>query len=56
MDRRACCVSPSEGLMTTDGSLTDAGRALRQELEDRTDGVALSAYDALRTMPARWPA
>jgi hypothetical protein len=35
------------GLMTADGVLTDAGRALRQELEDRTDRVALAAYDAL---------
>ena len=35
------------GLVTADGTLTDAGRALRQELEDRTDAIALSAYDAL---------
>ena len=35
------------GLLTTDGELTDAGRDLRQELEDRTDAVALCAYDAL---------
>jgi hypothetical protein len=35
------------GLVTADGALTDAGRALRQELEDRTDAIALSAYDAL---------
>ena len=35
------------GLLTTDGALTDSGRDLRQELEDRTDAVALSAYDAL---------
>ncbi len=35
------------GLVTPDGALTDAGRALREELEDRTDAVALSAYDAL---------
>jgi hypothetical protein len=37
----------ARGLMTTDGALTDAGTALRQELEDRTDAIALSAYDAL---------
>jgi hypothetical protein len=35
------------GLLTTDGALTDAGAALRQELEDRTDALALVAYDAL---------
>ncbi len=35
------------GLVTPDGALTDAGRALREELEERTDAVALSAYDAL---------
>jgi hypothetical protein len=35
------------GLMTTDGALTAAGTALRQELEDRTDAVAVGAYAAL---------
>jgi hypothetical protein len=35
------------GVMTADGALTDAGRALREELEARTDAVALCAYDAL---------
>ena len=37
----------ARGLMTSEGALTDAGRALRQELEDRTDRVALVAYDTL---------
>lgn len=35
------------GLMTSAGQLTDEGRAFKQELEDRTDRIALSAYEAL---------
>jgi hypothetical protein len=35
------------GLLTPGGELTPDGEALRRELEDRTDAVALSAYDAL---------
>jgi hypothetical protein len=35
------------GLVTGDGDLTDAGRALKHEIEARTDDVALSAYAAL---------
>jgi hypothetical protein len=35
------------GLLAGDGALTAAGTALRQELEDRTDALALGAYDAL---------
>jgi hypothetical protein len=35
------------GLMTADGALTDAGRALRQQLEDDTDRVALAGYVGL---------
>ena len=35
------------GLLTADGTPTEAGRAVKQELEDRTDQVALCAYAAL---------
>jgi len=35
------------GLLGGDGSLTDDGAALRAELEERTDALALSAYDVL---------
>ena len=35
------------GLLTPDGALTRAGRALKQDIEDRTDALALGAYDAL---------
>jgi len=35
------------GLMTRDGELTDAGAALRQQLEDRTDELALAGYVGL---------
>jgi Helix-turn-helix family len=35
------------GLMTSDGALTDAGAALRQQLEDRTDELALAGYVGL---------
>lgn len=35
------------GLMTADGQLTDAGHALKADIEDRTDQVALPAYAVL---------
>jgi hypothetical protein len=35
------------GLMTSGGTLTETGAALRQELEDRTDEVALAGYGGL---------
>lgn len=35
------------GLLTADGALTDAGRDLKQRLEDDTDALALTALDAL---------
>jgi hypothetical protein len=35
------------GLLDGDGSLTDAGRDLKQRIEDTTDQLALSALDAL---------
>jgi hypothetical protein len=35
------------GWLTPDGSFTDAGRAHRQGVEDRTDALALPAYEAL---------
>ena len=35
------------GLLTPDGGLTRDGRALKQDIEDRTDAVALGAYDVL---------
>jgi hypothetical protein len=35
------------GLMRPDGSLTDAGRDLKEHLESRTDAVALSALECL---------
>jgi helix-turn-helix protein len=35
------------GWLTSDGTFTDAGRAHRQEVEDRTDALALPAYEAL---------
>jgi hypothetical protein len=34
-------------LLTTDGALTAEGSAFKTELEDRTDRIALGAYDAL---------
>jgi hypothetical protein len=37
----------SRGWLTADGSLTEAGRAHRQGIEDRTDVLALPAYEAL---------
>jgi hypothetical protein len=35
------------GLLTATGTLTDAGRALKEHIELRTDTLALSALDAL---------
>jgi hypothetical protein len=35
------------GLLLGDGSITDAGRDLKQHLEDRTDALALPAFDVL---------
>ena len=35
------------GLITEAGELTPAGSALKQDIEDRTDRIALSAYDEL---------
>ncbi|MGA9491554.1 MAG: hypothetical protein WBV80_15065 [Mycobacterium sp.] len=35
------------GLLDGDGSITDAGRALKDEVEARTDALALSVLDAL---------
>lgn len=37
----------ARGLFTSDGALTDAGSAFKAELEERTDRIALSAYDVL---------
>jgi hypothetical protein len=37
----------ARGLITEQGELTDVGRALKQDIEDRTDRVALSAYEVL---------
>ncbi len=37
----------ARGLLSPDGALTDAGRTLKAELEDRTDAIAASAYGAL---------
>jgi hypothetical protein len=37
----------SRGLLDGDGALTDAGRDLKQRIEDGTDRLALSALDAL---------
>jgi hypothetical protein len=35
------------GLLDRDGNLTTRGKAIRADVEDRTDHIALSAYDAL---------
>ena len=35
------------GLLTSDGALTDAGRELKQHIEDTTDTVSLTALEAL---------
>jgi hypothetical protein len=37
----------ARGLLTTDGVLSDEGSAFKAELEERTDRIALSAYDSL---------
>ena len=37
----------ARGLLDDDGALTDAGRELKQHIEDTTDEVALSALDGL---------
>jgi hypothetical protein len=37
----------ARGIVTGDGEFTDAGRALRERIEDRTDVLALPAWDAL---------
>ena len=37
----------ARGLLTTAGDLTDAGRALKDRVEDRTDSLALTALAAL---------
>jgi hypothetical protein len=34
-------------VVTAGGEFTDAGRALRERLEDQTDELALSAWEAL---------
>ena len=35
------------GLVEADGSFTDAGRALREEIEERTDRLGLQPYEAI---------
>jgi hypothetical protein len=37
----------ARGLLDTAGAFTDAGRALRQQIEDQTDVLALPAYEPL---------
>ena len=37
----------ARGLVEADGSFTDAGRALRDEIEDRTDRLGLQPYEAI---------
>jgi hypothetical protein len=37
----------ARGLVTEDGEFTEAGTALRERIEDRTDVLALSAWEAL---------
>ncbi|MEY2449039.1 MAG: hypothetical protein QOH79_2515 [Acidimicrobiaceae bacterium] len=37
----------ARGVVTAGGEFTDAGRALRERLEDQTDQLALSAWEAL---------
>ncbi|MCD0484389.1 hypothetical protein LO771_18805 [Streptacidiphilus sp. ASG 303] len=39
----------ARGLLDADGALTDAGRALRREVEDLTDHLALAPWQALGT-------
>ena len=45
---RACSQRLAErGILNDEGALTDSGRALKQDVEDTTDRLALSAFDAL---------
>jgi Helix-turn-helix family len=37
----------NRGLLDRDGNVTPQGKAIRAEVEDRTDTLALSAYNAL---------
>jgi hypothetical protein len=37
----------ARGILDDTGALTDAGAALKQNIEDTTDGLALAAFDAL---------
>jgi hypothetical protein len=37
----------TRGLLTSAGTLTDEGAALKDEIEERTDRIALTAYDVL---------
>jgi hypothetical protein len=37
------------GLVTADGGFTDAGRELKQRIEDRTEELAAPAYEVLST-------
>ena len=41
------------GLITEQGELTEAGFALKQDIEDRTDRIALSAYEVFSDDEAR---
>jgi hypothetical protein len=42
-----CSRLTGRGLLDGDGALTEAGRDLKQRIEDTTDQLALSALDAL---------
>ena len=44
---RYCSRLSDRGLLDGDGALTDAGRDVKQRIEDTTDRLALSALDAL---------
>jgi hypothetical protein len=45
---RSCAARLAErGILDDAGALTDAGVALKQSIEDTTDGLALGAFDAL---------
>jgi hypothetical protein len=37
----------ARALLDRDGNLTNEGRALKEDVEDRTDRIALTAYEAL---------
>ena len=37
----------ARGLLSIDGTITDEGTAFKAELEDRTDRIALAAYDSI---------